>query len=326
MSEKLPWFPFYGRDFFGDEKVLLFSLRQVGMYLNLLWHQWEEGSIPSAELCLSFPLIRSEILQARLAGIDPSAIEKELADLHAKCFTAHRTILERFCNERLEGVRREQEKISRLNKQRAVNSWKTRKNKGTSDHMVTKSSPSGHQLVTNASQSQSHSQTSGSSDLHLTSEPLLPLEMASSLQAEGGTSVAGEGEKNLQAPAPKKSAKPADDEAWIAHLQKSLAYRHLNVRVQLEKCRVWCDTNSAILSRRRFINWLNREDKPMKAGAASGKCVAMTIQPGRKFPAPCSKPAYMPPDHLPPAPKVYCEQCFKGWLKRNHPTLKEHGE
>ena len=43
---KLPWFQFWGRDFFEDERVKLMSNAQIGMYLKLLQHQWIEGSVP----------------------------------------------------------------------------------------------------------------------------------------------------------------------------------------------------------------------------------------------------------------------------------------
>jgi hypothetical protein len=34
------------------------------------------------------------------------------------------------------------------------------------------------------------------------------------------------------------------------------------------RCALWCETNRQQLSRRRFVNWLNRCDRPM-AGSAS---------------------------------------------------------
>jgi hypothetical protein len=38
--------PFYGREFYADENVLVMNLEQEGAYLRLLWLCWQEGSIP----------------------------------------------------------------------------------------------------------------------------------------------------------------------------------------------------------------------------------------------------------------------------------------
>ena len=112
---KLPWFPFYGRDFYLDEKVRLLSLRQEAMYLRLLWHQWEEGSIPEVAACQCFPefrVIASDYLSDHDAQL---AVDKDLEHVHLSCFQEHPTIPDRFFNPRLESVRTEQlERIERL--------------------------------------------------------------------------------------------------------------------------------------------------------------------------------------------------------------------
>jgi hypothetical protein len=57
---------------------------------------------------------------------------------------------------------------------------------------------------------------------------------------------------------------PADDE-FLDGLQKNPAYSMLNVRHCYQRMMTWCQVNGKQPSRRRFINWLNREDKPMTA-------------------------------------------------------------
>ena len=47
MAFHLSWFPFYHRDFFESEHVRLMTREQRCMYLELLAHQWVEGSLPS---------------------------------------------------------------------------------------------------------------------------------------------------------------------------------------------------------------------------------------------------------------------------------------
>ena len=46
-SSKLPWFPFYGFDFYTDERVTLLSEAEQGCYTRLLWQQWVERSVPA---------------------------------------------------------------------------------------------------------------------------------------------------------------------------------------------------------------------------------------------------------------------------------------
>jgi uncharacterized protein YdaU (DUF1376 family) len=46
-KEKAPAMPFYGREFYDDENVLVMDLQQQGAYMKLLWKCWSEGSIPA---------------------------------------------------------------------------------------------------------------------------------------------------------------------------------------------------------------------------------------------------------------------------------------
>ena len=55
------------------------------------------------------------------------------------------------------------------------------------------------------------------------------------------------------------------DEDWLAELQKNPAYAGLNVHVEANKMRAWCSANGKMPTRKRFINWLNRADRPIAA-------------------------------------------------------------
>lgn len=46
MADKLPYMPFYGRDFFEDEAVALLSPAEECIVLRLLFRQWRQGSLP----------------------------------------------------------------------------------------------------------------------------------------------------------------------------------------------------------------------------------------------------------------------------------------
>lgn len=70
-------------------------------------------------------------------------------------------------------------------------------------------------------------------------------------------------EKTLGAAAP-----PTTDSEWLASLQDNEAYRFLSVKVQYAKMQAWCSVNKKEPTRRRFINWLNRCEKPMQGAGA----------------------------------------------------------
>lgn len=61
------------------------------------------------------------------------------------------------------------------------------------------------------------------------------------------------------------SAKPAplNDEEFLKTLEADSAYADIDVRREFSKMRTWCVVNNKRPTRRRFINWLNRADKPM---------------------------------------------------------------
>lgn len=58
-------------------------------------------------------------------------------------------------------------------------------------------------------------------------------------------------------------AAPASDAEWLASLKENPAYDGLNIGVIYGKMQAWCGANKRQPTRRRFINWLNREEKPM---------------------------------------------------------------
>lgn len=61
---------------------------------------------------------------------------------------------------------------------------------------------------------------------------------------------------------------PMTDLEWLVELQGNPAYVGLNVEREFGKMTAWCSTNRKQPNRRRFINWLNRADAPMKVQPA----------------------------------------------------------
>jgi hypothetical protein len=63
------------------------------------------------------------------------------------------------------------------------------------------------------------------------------------------------------------------DEDWLTYLQTVEAYKALDVKGEYSKMVAWCGVNSKNPSRKRFINWLNRAEKPMTAGTTAPPAV-----------------------------------------------------
>lgn len=61
------------------------------------------------------------------------------------------------------------------------------------------------------------------------------------------------------------------DEEWLDAMQKNPAYSMLNVRMLYHRMLAWCEERGKVPSRRRLINWMNNEDKPMTAKSSPPK-------------------------------------------------------
>lgn len=91
---------------------------------------------------------------------------------------------------------------------------------------------------------------------------ILPRRLAISKVAE---ILAGYRITNRSARASAKKV-PLTHEQWIAALKASPAYEGIDVDREIEKCRAWALTNGIpvhLVSRKRFVNWLNRADRPL---------------------------------------------------------------
>lgn len=67
----------------------------------------------------------------------------------------------------------------------------------------------------------------------------------------------------------------APDDITVEALVGNPAYKHINVRAEFEKMRVWCAANKKHPTIRRFIVWLNRIEAPITTQAP--RAVAITI-------------------------------------------------
>lgn len=80
--------------------------------------------------------------------------------------------------------------------------------------------------------------------------------------AEGEGVIAATDEPS---PTSKQSKPVLSDEEWIESLASNPAYQDIDVRQEYGKMVSWCSVFRKQPTRRRFVNWLNRCDKPMKS-------------------------------------------------------------
>jgi len=64
----------------------------------------------------------------------------------------------------------------------------------------------------------------------------------------------------------KKRIPKLSDEEWMQALKNNPAYKGINIEIEHSKCIAWFDNKGITVSRQRFLNWLNRADKPLKKG------------------------------------------------------------
>jgi hypothetical protein len=64
-------------------------------------------------------------------------------------------------------------------------------------------------------------------------------------------------------------ASVTSDEDWLKQLEILPAYNLIDVRREYSKMQAWCGVNRKMPTRRRFVAWLNRIEKPMDAAKGS---------------------------------------------------------
>lgn len=74
--------------------------------------------------------------------------------------------------------------------------------------------------------------------------------------------------------------RPAFDvEKWLDELSQDETYQGINIRLEYGKCRNWCSVRRLTLSKKRFVNWINREKPlpPINGATPSQKMSAFEI-------------------------------------------------
>lgn len=66
-------------------------------------------------------------------------------------------------------------------------------------------------------------------------------------------------------------ATPASDDEWLNSLSANTAYDGIDIKREFAKMQAWCSANKKQPTRRRFVNWLNRAERPMKPATTGVK-------------------------------------------------------
>jgi len=62
---------------------------------------------------------------------------------------------------------------------------------------------------------------------------------------------------------PRQKPQDASDEAFLSDLEAKECYKGINIRREHQKALIWAGTRNEGMTRRRFINWLNKVERPM---------------------------------------------------------------
>lgn len=69
------------------------------------------------------------------------------------------------------------------------------------------------------------------------------------------------------------------DEEWLISLKTNPTYRGIDIDREKGKCEAWCGVNKQTFTRRRFINWLNRTEKPISINKSPYKLKTLPPEP-----------------------------------------------
>jgi hypothetical protein len=120
---------------------------------------------------------------------------------------------------------------------------------------------------------QSRRQAVSEAEIKASGEAQLQAELQGVLERKGkeGNGIGIERKKRRVA-----AVAATSDEDWLKELEANPAYAGLNVPIELGKMQAWAAANGKQPSRKRFINWLNRSERPI---AATGRPLQAVREP-----------------------------------------------
>ena len=73
------------------------------------------------------------------------------------------------------------------------------------------------------------------------------------------------------------------DGQWLEQLKKKEVYAGIDVGREYGRCFEWCEVNRKQFSRRRFINWLNRQESRIGHGGHPVKVGTVAAEEGNRW-------------------------------------------
>jgi len=240
---KLPFLQFYPSDYLVDTRILTLSARGAWVDILCVLH----GS--STRGTATFP-VRG---WSRIMGVSEAEFETAVEEIDAmkvgnvlRCSNGDVTIT---CRRMLnEAITREQ---TRLRVQNHRNKERNNERNASSNASVT---PKKSEVISQKLEEEAESEADAP-------PPDLPFD-----------DLPDQPEK------PKKQPKQTDAE-WLADLATSPAYRGIDIRREHAKALVWAAANKKTMSRRRFVNWINKCEPTMGQQTPSGSISTSLPEP-----------------------------------------------
>jgi len=240
---KLPFLQFYPSDYLVDTRILTLSARGAWVDILCVLH----GS--STRGTATFP-VRG---WSRIMGVSEAEFETAIEEIDAmkvgnvlRCSNGDVTIT---CRRMLnEAITREQ---TRLRVQNHRNKERNNERNASSNASVT---PKKSEVISQKLEEEAESEADAP-------PPDLPFD-----------DLPDQPEK------PKKQPKQTDAE-WLADLATSPAYRGIDIRREHAKALVWAAANKKTMSRRRFVNWINKCEPTMGQQTPSGSISTSLPEP-----------------------------------------------
>lgn len=227
---KLPAFQFYPADWRKDPSVQALSFFDRGVWFEILCLMHE--SEQRGKLLLNGKPMPDEAL-ARLLGLDKQILTKTISVL-LDYGVASRDEQGALINRRM--VRDENLRQIRIESGK----------KGGNPNLVNQNSTKTKNQVNQNSTPSSSSSSSTSNTKEKTTEAVVKKKAATASTNKNYT-----------------------DDDFLDALTANLAYKHLSIRIEFEKAKIWCENNNRELTRKFFINWINRIPQPMQANGVT---------------------------------------------------------
>ena len=234
MPSKLPWFPFYPSDFATDNKVRAMTTTEVGCYFKLLIVAWDENP--------------------------PGTIPDD-DDTISRYLSMH---LDEWLQYKPRVTAAFKLKDGRWNQKRLM--AEAAKSQGITE--VRSSAAHARWMQTDANAVQMHSKSNAQNSPLLSPPQSPPLNLPSHIHSSQEEIAA-----SVKPTQPKHRI--VCDEEFLKELKATGAYEGIDLDQELRRLNAWLLTpkgRGKKPTRQRFINWINKCDRPMETKPEWGSC------------------------------------------------------